>query len=953
MAEQADLHEAHKESAELQTWELKAIALLAGDIGTARLNTEHCLSRHLDDQYEEHAYLVKATMWRQRTCFERERRAQSNSRGPPSTSLLPEKYLQAKSPFANISTVQVPFEKSSGKDRLKDVSQEVFTNTTPKDSIVRSSWTVPSLSHKADGISIPPFKEYVSLKTNILADNQSKLSTLPYFGEDGEEQDEKVLRKKLPHIYEIRHDINAWSDLRDEQCRFYAESIEIFLEELGLTWDMVLYWLLVPDKEIREVNKASNGHQMFEKLLLERSAFDNEFFHRDEKPRKAILFERGPDRWSGFLSRIQKPSAMQLRLTSLACLAILAKCNVSPWYLARRSKTMQSYIQEKTIAAQRSSHFTFRNIACRVCHEHNCLFHGELREQPESDVESESEDDNADDELDLHGNLQPSSKLKTSHHIDDSDSDIDDRVIPAHVIEDDSDVDKVINYRIPVNAEALAQDPPPRAVTLERAIPPQGPFKATWWKKNTATDKWEKRKPFIPCAHDGSCISVKCRCFREGITCEKTCRCPSSCNRRFPGCTCAFDALDGDRTCGTEKGCLCVKFNRECDADLCGTCGATEILDPVNRYNEEVLHERCSNVGIQRGVPKKTLLGQSEVHGFGLYAGQDILKDDIVGEYTGEIISVEESARRAVIYEYEKNMYLFQLNKKQEVDATYMGNKLRFINNANKNLVNCYPKVLLCNTVFRVALYASVDIKAGTEFFFHYNYPEEMTMHFKQPKGKVVAVRQLKPVATKQKSAAIRSSSKSVDPSGENPYARQIEGLAKARAAKAAKRAAQLAELGLPATSRLKQARKSAVHSSTTYKLSRDSEVQGRHKQAPTLSRSEAVEAYESVLYADERTSTKTRGALEKETDFVVQETDDEDEPEDTQAGAEEDSVPASEVEKGLNLDAGETVRAPGRTRGRAIKSAPVFAVKNKKGGFRPGAGRKRKRPVIVNSDEE
>lgn len=25
----------------------------------------------------------------------------------------------------------------------------------------------------------------------------------------------------------------------------------------------------------------------------------------------------------------------------------------------------------------------------------------------------------------------------------------------------------------------------------------------------------------------------------------------------------------------------------------------------------------------------------------------------------------------------------------QEVDATYMGNKLRFINNANQNLTNC------------------------------------------------------------------------------------------------------------------------------------------------------------------------------------------------------------------------------------------------------------------------
>jgi SET domain-containing protein len=74
---------------------------------------------------------------------------------------------------------------------------------------------------------------------------------------------------------------------------------------------------------------------------------------------------------------------------------------------------------------------------------------------------------------------------------------------------------------------------------------------------------------------------------------------------------------------------------------------------------------RCSNVSIQKGVPKKTLLGKSEVHGLGLYAGQDIHEEDMVGEYTGEILSVGESERREVVYHYEQNMYLFKLNKRE------------------------------------------------------------------------------------------------------------------------------------------------------------------------------------------------------------------------------------------------------------------------------------------------
>lgn len=296
-------------------------------------------------------------------------RAQSSGRKLPSSSVLPEIYIQATSPFAIMAAIQVPFEKSTGKERLKDITQEVFLKGTPKDMVVRSSWTVPSITYKDDSVCIPPFKEYTSLKSNILADNESKLLTMPYLGEDGEEEAQEALVNKLPQIYEIRHDINALSDLRDEQCRFYSESINSFLDEVGLTWDMILFWLLAQDMEIRDVNRKSSGHRVFERLLLDRSAFDKEFFQRDDRKRNATLFVREPDRWRGLLRRLKEPSASQLRLAALACSAIFTKCNFSPWYLARQSETMQAYVQEKTTAAQDPSKFSFRSIACRVCYE--------------------------------------------------------------------------------------------------------------------------------------------------------------------------------------------------------------------------------------------------------------------------------------------------------------------------------------------------------------------------------------------------------------------------------------------------------------------------------------------------------------------------------------------------------------------------------------------------------
>jgi hypothetical protein len=259
------------------------------------------------------------------------------------------------------------------------------------------------------------------------------------------------------------------------------------------------------------------------------------------------------------------------------------------------------------------------------------------------------------------GERHNGSQQTDSSHEDDSQSDDEDEIYPVHLDSDDSDIEKLVNYKFPVNPDTPTTKKWLTSAVPGHALPPPGPFKPRWWESKTTTVNWEQRKPFVPCNHTGSCVEASCRCFRENVTCEKTCKCSLACNRRFPGCRCASGL--GKRTCGTGTSCLCFKFQRECDADLCGTCGATELLDPVNRYNEALMQNRCTNVGLQRGVPKKTLLGKSEVHGFGLYAGQDIREDDVVGEYTGEILSVGESERREVIYHYEQNMYLFRLNE--------------------------------------------------------------------------------------------------------------------------------------------------------------------------------------------------------------------------------------------------------------------------------------------------
>ncbi|OQO03722.1 hypothetical protein B0A48_10387 [Cryoendolithus antarcticus] len=117
----------------------------------------------------------------------------------------------------------------------------------------------------------------------------------------------------------------------------------------------------------------------------------------------------------------------------------------------------------------------------------------------------------------------------------------------------------------------------------------------------------------------------------------------------------------------------------------------------------------------------------SGVHGMGLYAGEAIRADEFIGEYVGEVITTNEGERRGAVYEHQFLSYLFSLNKTQEVDATYYGNEMRFMNHRPKNAANVYPRVKLVNTVHRIALYGQRPIKPGEELFFDYGpqFPEK------------------------------------------------------------------------------------------------------------------------------------------------------------------------------------------------------------------------------------
>ena len=117
---------------------------------------------------------------------------------------------------------------------------------------------------------------------------------------------------------------------------------------------------------------------------------------------------------------------------------------------------------------------------------------------------------------------------------------------------------------------------------------------------------------------------------------------------------------------------------------------------------------------------KKLGIANSSIAGWGLFANEDIKKEDLIGEYIGEMVGIEDLNERSEYIDLEKTTYMFTLNDEYTVDSRTMGNILRFANHS-KSKANAYAKIVFSKGNHKICLYASDDIKKGQEIFFDYD----------------------------------------------------------------------------------------------------------------------------------------------------------------------------------------------------------------------------------------
>ena len=114
---------------------------------------------------------------------------------------------------------------------------------------------------------------------------------------------------------------------------------------------------------------------------------------------------------------------------------------------------------------------------------------------------------------------------------------------------------------------------------------------------------------------------------------------------------------------------------------------------------------------------------KSKIHGSGVFATEDIKSNTKIIEYIGEKITKKEGDRRSEIrikkYLNSKtngSVYIFELNKKYDIDGSFLYNKARYINHS------CSPNCEVNIIRGKIWISSIKKISEGEELSYDYGY---------------------------------------------------------------------------------------------------------------------------------------------------------------------------------------------------------------------------------------
>ena len=114
---------------------------------------------------------------------------------------------------------------------------------------------------------------------------------------------------------------------------------------------------------------------------------------------------------------------------------------------------------------------------------------------------------------------------------------------------------------------------------------------------------------------------------------------------------------------------------------------------------------------------------KSKIHGVGIFATENIKKNSKIIQYIGEKITKKEGDKRSSdrIKKYlnkknEGSVYVFELNRKYDIDGSPLYNKARYINHS------CSPNCEVDIVNNEIWISSIKSLKKGDELFYDYGY---------------------------------------------------------------------------------------------------------------------------------------------------------------------------------------------------------------------------------------